>query len=64
MPIVSVHSFRRGTGKSHLTANLAALLAVEGRRVGVMDTNLQSPSLRILFGLDGATPTLNDYVWG
>lgn len=64
MPIVSVHSFRRGTGKSHLTANLAALLAVEGRRVGVMDTNLQSSSLHILFGLDGATPTLNDYVWG
>jgi MinD-like ATPase involved in chromosome partitioning or flagellar assembly len=26
--IISVHSFRRGTGKSTLTANLAALLAL------------------------------------
>ena len=30
--IVSVHSFRAGTGKSNTTANLASLLAVEGAR--------------------------------
>ena len=39
MPIVSVHSYRGGTGKSNTTANLAALLAAEGRRVGVIDTH-------------------------
>lgn len=43
MAIVSVHSYRGGTGKSNTTANLAALLAAEGRRVGVIDTDLQSP---------------------
>ena len=37
--IVSIHSFRGGTGKSNTTANLAALLAIEGRRVGVVDTD-------------------------
>lgn len=64
--IISVHSFRRGTGKSTLTANLAALLALGGWRVGVFDTNLQSPSQHILFGLPEPEiqHTLNDYVWG
>ena len=49
--IISLHSFRRGTGKSNLVASLAALLAAEGQRVGAIDTDLQSPSLHILFGL-------------
>jgi MinD-like ATPase involved in chromosome partitioning or flagellar assembly len=64
--IVSVHSFRRGTGKSIMTANIAAILAAEGRRVIVLDTNLESPSLHILFHLDEdeITYSLNDYLWG
>jgi MinD-like ATPase involved in chromosome partitioning or flagellar assembly len=40
--IVSVHSFRGGTGKSNTTANLAALAAGQGRRVGVVDTDIAS----------------------
>ena len=47
--IVSVHSFRGGTGKSNTTANLAALMAVEGNRVGVIDTDIQSPGIHVLF---------------
>jgi len=64
--IIAIHSFRRGTGKTTTTANLAALLAVEGRRVGVVDANLPSPSLHILFGLDEARTaySLNDYLAG
>jgi MinD-like ATPase involved in chromosome partitioning or flagellar assembly len=64
--IVSIHSFRRGTGKSIMTANIAALLAAEGRRVVVLDTNLESPSLHLLFHLDEneITHSLNDYLWG
>jgi MinD-like ATPase involved in chromosome partitioning or flagellar assembly len=64
--IVSVHSFRGGTGKSNTTANLAALLAAEGRRVGVIDTDIQSPGIHILFGLkeEQMTYSLNDYLWG
>ena len=63
--IISVHSFRGGTGKSNTTANVAALLAAEGRRVGVIDTNIQSPGIHILFGLEGEniTTSLNDYLW-
>jgi nitrogenase subunit NifH len=33
--IVSIHSFRGGTGKSNTTANVAATLALSGQRVGV-----------------------------
>src|SRR6185436_17035247 len=63
--IVSIHSFRRGTGKSIMTANIAALLAAEGRRVIVLDTNLESPSLHILFHLPEKEirHSLNQYLW-
>ena len=63
--IVSIHSFRGGTGKSNTTANLATLLAVEGRRVGVIDTDIQSPGIHVLFGLAGdqIVASLNDFLW-
>jgi septum site-determining protein MinD len=64
--IISIHSFRGGTGKSNVTANLAALLAEAGRRVAVVDTDIQSPGIHILFGLhgDAISASLNDYLWG
>jgi len=64
--IISVHSYRGGTGKSNITASLATLLATNGRRVGVVDTDIQSPGIHILFGLDEAKMghSLNDYLWG
>jgi septum site-determining protein MinD len=64
--IISAHSFRGGTGKSNTVANVAALLAAEGRRVGVVDTDLQSPGIHVLFGLAGEaiSHALNDYLWG
>jgi MinD-like ATPase involved in chromosome partitioning or flagellar assembly len=63
--IVSIHSFRGGTGKSNTTANLAALLAAAGRRVGVIDTDIQSPGIHVLFGLPGdqVGASLNDFLW-
>jgi MinD-like ATPase involved in chromosome partitioning or flagellar assembly len=62
--IVTIHSFRGGTGKSNLTANLATYSAMKGRNVGVMDTDIQSPGLHVLFGLGGKRfkYTLNDYL--
>ena len=64
--IVSVHSFRGGTGKSNTTANLASLLAMEGKRVGVVDTDIASPGIHVLFNFDEAdlVHSLNDYLWG
>lgn len=64
--IVSIHSFRGGTGKSNTVANLAALLARRGLRVGVIDSDIQSPGIHVLFGLDQGrmVHSLNDYLWG
>ncbi|MFJ7205562.1 MinD/ParA family protein [Streptomyces sp. NPDC098789] len=60
---VVVHSHRGGTGKSTVLANLALLLAGAGRRVGVVDTDIQSPALDLLFRL-GPGPSLTDYLLG
>jgi septum site-determining protein MinD len=64
--IISIHSYRGGTGKSNTTANLAALVAREGNRVGIIDTDLPSPGIHILFGLTvkQGDRTLNDFLWG
>lgn len=63
--VVSVHSFRGGTGKSNTTSNVAALLAAAGNRVAVVDTDIQSPGIHVLFGFDeDLDHTLNDYLWG
>ncbi len=64
--VVSIHSYRGGTGKSNLTANLAASAGLMGKRVGVIDTDLPSPGTHVLFGLADRplTRTLNDYLHG
>jgi MinD-like ATPase involved in chromosome partitioning or flagellar assembly len=64
--IISIHSFRGGTGKSNTTANIAALLAMDGARVGVVDTDIASPGIHVLFNLDESemVHSLNDYLWG
>lgn len=64
--IVSIHSFRGGTGKSNTTANLAAQAALADKRVAVVDTDIQSPGIHVLFGFDENSmgKTLNDYLHG
>lgn len=64
--IISIHSFRGGTGKSNVTANLAAQAALAGKRVAVVDTDINSPGIHVLFGLDESSmkQTLNDYLHG
>ena len=63
--IISVHSYRGGTGKSNLVANISVLLAMNGYRVGAIDTDIQSPGLHVLFNMDPRQMqhSLNDYLW-
>ena len=51
--IVAVVSGKGGVGKSSLTANLAASWALEGRRVGVLDADLNGPSMATMLGVRG-----------
>lgn len=64
--ILAIHSFRGGTGKSNLSANLATVLAMGGRRVAIVDTDLASPGVHVLFGFSptGEQQTLNDHLEG
>lgn len=64
--IISIHSFRGGTGKSNLAANIGTILARKGLRVGIVDTDIQSPGVHVLFGFDDThlEKALNDYLWG
>ncbi len=63
--VVSVHSYRGGTGKSNFTANLATTVAAQGYRVGVIDTDVPSPGIHNLFCLEQEEvgKTLNDFLW-
>ena len=61
---ISIHSFRGGTGKSNITANLGYTLAAQGKKVCIVDTDVQSPGIHIplqLANYKGAT--LNDFLF-
>jgi len=64
--IISTHSYRGGTGKSNMSANLAVMVAKLGYRVALVDTDIQSPGVHVLFRLDESRVKyrLNDYLWG
>lgn len=64
--VVSIHSYRGGTGKSNFTANLATTVALQGHRVGIVDTDLPSPGIHNLFCLEPeqVDQSLNHYLWG
>lgn len=64
--VISIHSFRGGTGKSNLTANLSSTLAARGFRVGVFDTDIASPGIHVLFGMNECSIefSLNGFLWG
>ncbi len=49
--IVAVASGKGGVGKSAVTANLAVSLAARGHRVGVLDADLNGPSLGRMLGV-------------
>ncbi|OCR02072.1 CDP-3,6-dideoxy-D-glycero-L-glycero-4-hexulose-4-reductase [Oscillatoriales cyanobacterium USR001] len=63
--VVSIHSYRGGTGKSNTTANLACTVASYGKRVAIVDTDIQSPGIHVLFGFseENMKRSLNDYLW-
>jgi ATP-binding protein involved in chromosome partitioning len=50
---VAVVSGKGGVGKSAVTANLAAALALGGRAVGVLDADLNGPSMAKMLGVRG-----------
>lgn len=65
MKLITFHSFRRGTGRSALIANAAAVLAQAGHRVGVIDLDFKSPCQHQFLGLPEGefTHSVNHFLW-
>jgi ATP-binding protein involved in chromosome partitioning len=57
--VICVGSGKGGVGKSTLTANLAAALAVEGKRVGVLDADVWGYSIPRMYGLGATRPPVS-----
>src|SRR5919202_406126 len=58
--VLCVGSGKGGVGKSTLTVNLAAALAGEGKKVGVLDADVWGYSIPRMLGLGGQRPPVND----
>ena len=50
---ICIGSGKGGVGKSTITANLAAALAADGKRVGVLDADVWGYSIPRMFGVGG-----------
>ncbi|HEX6384282.1 MAG TPA: P-loop NTPase [Anaerolineae bacterium] len=57
--VVAVMSGKGGVGKSALTANLAAALAMQGRAVGVLDADIHGASAAAMLGAQGQQVVMN-----
>jgi ATP-binding protein involved in chromosome partitioning len=57
--VVCVGSGKGGVGKSTLTANLAAALAADGKKVGVLDADVWGYSIPRMFGLGNQRPPVS-----
>jgi len=63
--LISFHSCRHGVGRTNLTANLAACIATQGYRVGVLDADGAAPGIHALFGRAAVLDNIaiNQDVW-
>src|ERR1700729_1320290 len=57
--VICIGSGKGGVGKSSVTANLAAALAAEGKRVGVLDADVWGYSQPRMLGVGAQRPRVN-----
>lgn len=60
---IAFHSYKGGTGKTTIAANLAALLAKKGYHVFLLDLDVYAPSLQAYFG-NKPKKWINDFLNG
>ncbi len=51
--VIAIASGKGGVGKSTIAANLACALALEGRRIGLLDADVYGPSQPQMLGISG-----------
>ncbi|MGA9153848.1 MAG: P-loop NTPase, partial [Candidatus Nitrosopolaris sp.] len=59
---IAFHSYKGGTGKTTLAANLAALLTTKGYSVVLLDLDVYAPSLQLYFETD-PKKWINDFLF-
>ena len=59
LDVICIGSGKGGVGKSSLTVNLAAALAAEGKRVGVLDADVWGYSIPRMLGLGDERPKVS-----
>jgi ATP-binding protein involved in chromosome partitioning len=57
--VLCIGSGKGGVGKSTLTANLAAALTAEGKRVGILDADVWGYSIPRMYGLGSTRPPVS-----
>jgi ATP-binding protein involved in chromosome partitioning len=60
--VIAVASGKGGVGKSSVTANLAAALAAEGHRVGIVDVDVWGFSIPRMMGVSGQPVAFNNMI--
>ncbi|HVM12080.1 MAG TPA: Mrp/NBP35 family ATP-binding protein [Actinomycetota bacterium] len=60
--VIAVASGKGGVGKSSVTANLAAAMAAEGQRVGVLDADVWGFSIPRMLGVTGQPVGFNEMI--
>lgn len=61
---IAISSGKGGTGKTFLTANLGIALAKMGKKVVMIDADLDMANLELILGLEGRPITLQDVLSG
>lgn len=56
---VMISSGKGGVGKSTTTVNLAIAMAMQGKRVGILDADIYGPNIPRMMGLYGVKPEVN-----
>ena len=56
--VVMVSSGKGGVGKSTTTTNLAIALAMQGKKVGLLDADIYGPNIPRMMGVDGKQPEI------
>jgi septum site-determining protein MinD len=62
--IIAVHSYKGGTGKTLLSANLAATFVKHGKKVCLFDLDFRAPSLSTVLKIEKVECWLNEYLNG